>query len=65
MAQMDQVKKNEKKNAKADNINPLIKNAQVRDVNPAALIKTGADRVPQEAGSVNDKESNSKMVTDL
>ena len=54
MAQMNQVKKNEAKNAKADNINPLIKNAQVRDVNPAAFIKTGADRVPVEAGNVND-----------
>ena len=62
---MNQVKKNEAKNAKADNINPLIKNAQVREVNPAALVKTGADRVPVEAGNVNDKESNSKMVNDL
>ena len=32
---------------------------------PAAFKKTGADRVPAEAGNVYDTESNSKMVQDL
>lgn len=57
--------KKSKKDAKADDINPLIKNAQVKEVNPLSLIKSGADRVPAEAGNVNDNESNSKMVQDL
>ena len=43
----------------------MIKNAQVNEVNPATFVRTGADRVPAEAGNVNDNESNSKMVRDL
>ena len=65
MAQMNEMDKKEKRNAKSDAVNPLIKNAQVKDVNPAAFLKTGVDRVPAEAGKVHDTESNSKMVSDL
>ena len=51
-----------KKDAKRADVNPMIKNAQVNEVNPLLFKKTGADRVPAEAGNVNDTESNSKMV---
>ena len=54
-----------KKDAKRADVNPMIKNAQVNEVNPLLFKKTGADRVPAEAGNVNDTESNSKMVQDL
>lgn len=62
MAEMD---KKGKKDAIKDAVNPLVKNAQVKEPNMAALIKSGADRVPAEASKVNDAESNSKLVTDL
>ena len=62
MAQMNEMDKKEKRDAKSNNVNPMIKNAQVKEVNPAAFQKTGADKVPAEAGQVNDDESNSKMV---
>lgn len=65
MAQMAEMDKKGKKDAIKDAVNPLVKNAQVKEPNMAALIKSGADRVPAEASKVNDAESNSKLVTDL
>lgn len=66
MAQMAEVDKKGKRDQKAGAINPLAaKNAQVKEVDPSIFKKTGADRVPAEAGNVNDNESNSKMVQDL
>ena len=65
MAQMNEMDNQAKKIAKKNDINPRIKNTQVQEVNPAAFKKTGADRVPAEAGNVHDTESNSKMVQDL
>ena len=66
MAQMAQVDKKEKIDQKAGSINPrAAKNALIKEVDPTLLKKTGADRVPAEAGNVNDNESNSKMVQDL
>jgi len=57
--------KKSRKDAVKDNVNPLVKNVQVKEVNPATFIKTGVDRVPAEAGNVNDVESTSKLVSDL
>ena len=65
MAQMNEMDNQAKKIAKKNDINPRIKATQIQEVNPAAFKKTGADRVPAEAGNVHDTESNSKMVQDL
>lgn len=62
MAQMTEMDKKSKKDAKKDALNPLVKNLTINEVNPATLVKSGADRVPAEAGNVNDNESNSKQV---
>lgn len=62
---MTEMDKKSKKDAKKNAINPLIKNGQVNEVNPQSLIKSGADRVPAEAGNVNDTESNCKQIQDL
>ena len=62
MAEMD---KKGKKDAIKDAVNPLVKNAQVKEPKMAAMMNTGVDRVPAEAGKVHDAESNSKLVSDL
>lgn len=62
---MAETGKKEKKDAKSSALNPMIKNNQVKEVNPGAFLKSGTDKVPAEAANVNDNESNSKMVRDL
>lgn len=62
---MAEVQKKDKKDSIKDAVNPLVKNAQVKDANMAGFIKSGVDRVPAEAGKVHDAESNSKQVSDL
>ena len=65
MAMMGEMDKKEKRAAKANAVNPLIANSAVVDMDPARLLKSGADKVPVEAGMVHDAEGNSKMVADL
>ena len=48
-----------------DSVNPLVKNSQVKDVNPANFARSGADKVPVEAGMINDFEGMSKEAKDL
>ena len=65
MAQMAELDKKGKRDAVIDAVNPLVKNMQVREANPAALVRSGADRVPAEASAVTDKESTDKLTADL
>jgi len=65
MAQMADRDKKGREEAKFDAVNPLIKNAQIKEVNPAAMIKTGSDRVPAEAKAAVDAESTVKLASDL
>ena len=55
----------EKDQQKRDAVNVRVKNAEVKSVNPSAFAATGADKVPVEAGMVNDLEGMSKEAKDL
>ena len=65
MAQMAEMDKKGRQDAKKDAVNPLVKNAEIKVSNPADFIKTGIDRVPAEAAKINDVENTSKAVADL
>ena len=64
-AMMKNMDKKEKDQQKRDAVNPRVKDAEIKAVNPSAFAASGADKVPVEAGMVNDLEGMSKEAKDL
>ena len=64
-AMMKNMDKKEKQQQKLEAVNTRVKDAQVKDINPATFNHTGADKVPVEAGMINDIEGMSKEAKDL
>ena len=62
---MKNMDKKEKDQQKRDAVNVRVKDAEVKSANPTAFVATGADKVPVEAGMVNDLEGMSKEAKDL